>query len=365
MRVAIIHPFLFRYARGIERFTFNLTNALSASGVEMHLMTWRWRESIQIDALDPRVCVHAFPTSRYFAAKAIVPFYVVHLLRHSYDFVWIYFASYGEAEALNLVRWQRFGIVFHYPYVQVPYRYREFQRAGLDRRAARVASVSQFVADGVRESLGRESEVIHHGVDTQHFAPDPAARSRIRELLSLSADAPLLVTAAALEERKGMQWVLRALPKILCEFPETVYIVLGEGSYRTALEHTVREFGVEDHVRFLGSQADVVPFYQAADVSLILSNGEASSLAALESLACGIPVIAARQPPFDELIESSSGMLVNEMDTSQISQAVIALLGDPARCRAMGAAGRKFVFEKYAWARTAGKLIKVCMENMR
>src|ERR1051326_3870824 len=101
LRVAFIHPFLFRYARGIERYVFDLANALSAVGVEVHLVTWNWKPSIQIDEIDPRVCVHRLPTSRYFAAKAIVPFYARHLRKQQYDFVWIAFAGYGEAESLT------------------------------------------------------------------------------------------------------------------------------------------------------------------------------------------------------------------------------------------------------------------------
>ncbi len=359
LRVAIIHPFLFRYARGIERFTFNLANALSAHGVEMHLLTWRWQPPAQIDALDPRVRVHTFPTSRYYAAKAIVPFYAAHLLRHTYDFVWIYFADYGESGALTLARQQRFGVIFHYPNTQVPHRYREFQRTGLAKRAVQLVSVSRYVADGVRELLGRDSAVIHHGVDTKHFAPDPSARSRLRESLGLSADASVLLSVAALEERKGVQWVLRSLPRVLCEFRDTMYLVLGDGPYRSALEKLTRELGVEPHVRFLGARSDIAPFYQVADVSLVLARGEASSLAALESLACGVPVVAAQQPPFDELLADDYGSRVNETDENSVASAIIGLLCNPAKRKAMAEAGRERIQTDFTWERVARDYLAV------
>lgn len=357
MRIAFIHPFLFRYARGIERYTFNLANALAAQGVEVSLLTWRWQSPIQIDTLDVRVRVHTFPTARYFAAQAVVPFYVWHLLRQRYDFVWIYFADYGEAETLRFAPRQKFGIVFHYPFPQVPHRYHSFQRTGLAQRATQVVSVSRFVADGVRESLGRESVVIHHGVDALRFAPDPQARVRVRESLGLAPDAPLLVTAAALEERKGMQWVLRALPRVIERFPNVRYFVLGEGPHRAVLEQLARDLPIAAHVRFLGAQADVVPYLQAADVSLILARGEASSLSALESLACGIPVIAARQPPFDELISSEYGVMVDENDTNAVADALIDLLRDPARRARMGAAGRARVLADFTWEQVARQIL--------
>lgn len=353
MRIAFLHPFLYRYARGIERFTFNLANALARDDADVHLVTWRWPQPVEIDALDSRVQVHTLPTSRYYAAKAIVPFYVWHLLQRRYDFVWIYFAGYGEAEALNLVRWQQFGIVFHYPYSQVPHRYEEFRRSGLAQRAAQIVSVSQYVAQGVQEALGRDSVVIHHGVDTKRFCPEPTARTQVRRSLGLASSAPLLVTAAALEERKGVQWVLRALPKVLQVHPDVVYLVLGDGSYRSYLEELVQELGVERHVQFLGAQADVAPFLQAADISLILSRGEASSLTALESLACGVPVVAARRPPFDELIRSTYGVLVAEESEHEVARVIRRLLADPAMRTAMGQAGRERMIADFTWERTA------------
>jgi len=358
LRVAFISPFQFRYARGIERYTFNLANALAERGIEVHLLTWKWPQPLKIDEIDSSIRIHRLPTSRYFAAKVIVPFYVQHLSKHAYDFVWIAFAGYGEAEALTLLRRQKLGIVFHYPLAQVPHRYREFNRYGLAERAAKIVSVSQHVAEGVREFFGRESTLIHHGVDAQRFKPDEEMRRVKRKELGVG-DAPLLVTTAALEERKGIQWVLRALPKILERFPETIYLVLGGGDYRDALEQLASDLGIQSHVRFMGEQEDVTPFYQAADVSLILSRGEASSLSALESLACEVPVIAARRPPFDELIRDEYGVLVDEEDANALAGVVESLLANPAQRKAMGESGRAHVMEQFTWAKAAEEYIRV------
>jgi glycosyltransferase involved in cell wall biosynthesis len=358
VKIAFIHPFLFRYARGIERYTFNLANALAKHGLEVHLLTWTWRPELQIETLDAGIKVERLPTSRYYAAQAIVPFYAWHLKKHQYDFVWIDFAGYGEAEALALVRRQRFGIVFHYPLAQVPHRYREFQRYGLARRASKIVSVSQYVADGVHEFFGRESEIIHHGVNAERFKPDVDKRRAVRKELNVG-NAPLLVTAAALEERKGIQWVLQALPKILERFPETIYLMLGDGGYRYALERLARDLGVQSNVRFLGDQEDVTPFYQAADVSLILSRGEASSLTALESLACEVPVIAAHRRPFDELISDEYGMLVDEEDAGAVARAVERILANPEQRESRGQGGRTLVRRKFTWERAAESYIKM------
>jgi glycosyltransferase involved in cell wall biosynthesis len=351
MRIALIHPFFYRYARGIERFTANLANALTRCGVEVDVITWRWRDPIQIDSLDPRVRVRTFRTGRYFSAKVAVPYYVWQLLVSKYDFVWIFFAGYGEGEALTLVGRQSFGIVFHYPYIQVPHRYREFEHCGLSQRAAQIVSVSEYVAEGVRQAFGRTSTVIHNGVDSKRFSPNDAERERVKAELGLAAGSPVLVSMAALEERKGIQWVLRALPQAIRQFPNLTYLVLGDGPSRGQLGQLASELGIQNAVKFLGARTDIVPYYQAADLLLLLSRGEASPLAIPESMACGVPVITSRHRPFDEYVKPEWGLQVEEEDHVQVAEAIIGLLSNPRRRAEMGTAGRSRVLLDFTWER--------------
>jgi len=177
MRVAFIHPFLFRYPRGIERFLINLANALVRRGIDVHIITWRWPKPVQIGTLDPDVELHVMPTSRYYAATLMVPCYIWHLINHSYDFIWVFFAGYGEAQAITLVskfRLLTYGVILHYPLAEVPHRYRQLKRSGFAEQAHTIVSVSDFVADGVKQFLGRETVVIPSAVDANHFQPDNA-----------------------------------------------------------------------------------------------------------------------------------------------------------------------------------------------
>jgi len=359
MRVAIIHPFLFHLARGIERFTYNLANSLTQRDIEVHLLTWRWDDNVQIDTLDPRVFVHQIPTSRYYAATAVIPFYFLDLVSQHYDFVWIFFAGYGEAEALTLARRQKFGIILQYPYALVPHRYREFQRYGLAQRAAQIVSVSQFVADGAQQAFDRKSIVIPNGVDTGHFQPYLALRRDQRLTLGFDESDQVLVTVAALEERKGVQRVINALPLVLSHNPHTKYLVVGEGSYRPQLETQIRNSGLEQVVKLIGATDDIFPYYNIADVFLLLAYGEALAIAPLEAMAMRLPVIVANQPPFDELIEPAYGLRVDEADVHAVSDVIVGLLNDPGRRRAMGEAGREKILKDFTWGRVGEQYIQL------
>jgi glycosyltransferase involved in cell wall biosynthesis len=334
-----------------------ISRALIDNGVRVSMLTWRWPQPVTWPELDPRVNIWALPTARYYAARFIVPFYVAHLWRHRYDMVYIHFADYGEAAALNtlhlLRRPQTYSIVFHFPYSQVPHRYETLASSNLVACADTLIAVSDFVAREAQAFLSRSCAVIPHGVDTKVFQPDRSRRSAVRAELDVSPEAPMLLTVAALEERKGVQWVLRVLPLIMNEVPDVVYVAIGDGPYRPRLEGLANELGITDQVRFLSARADVARYYQAADLMVILSKGEASSLVSLEAMACELPVIASMHPPFDELIAPEWGCQVDEMDTQGLADTVTTLFSDPERRRCMGQAGRAHVMKRHTWDRVA------------
>lgn len=363
MRLAFIHPFFFRLSRGIERYTVQLASALARSGNEVSILTWSWKPPINWPGLDHSVHVHAFPVGRYFAAKTAVPFYSGHLQRSRYDHVILHFADYGEAGTIHLLR--RLGreipysIVLHFPYSQVPLRYESFVRSGLASGAREIIAVSSFVAGEAKAVFSRECKVISHGVDQEIFKPDAAVRSLFRKQLGLSNNAPVLLSVAALEERKGIQWMLKALPEVLSVEPETVYLVVGAGAYESVLRELARNLKIESQVRFEGATHAVARYYQCADIKVILSKGEASSMVALEALASGVPVLTSCHPPFDELIRPEWGLQVDETNPDQIADQVVKLIQNPLLRRSLGDAGRAHVLADHSWSAIADQYLQV------
>jgi glycosyltransferase involved in cell wall biosynthesis len=361
MRIAFIHPFLFRFPRGIERFLFRLANALARCGVEVEILTWRWPAPVVIDDLDPAVRLRVLPAPRYFAAKCIAPLYAYHLLRRSYDFVWIFFAGYGEAEALSLASLARelpYGVSLHYPFNLVPHRYREFRRLGCIRNARRIVSTSRYVAEGARRAFGRGSDIIRTGVDTSLFRHGPEEREAARRTLGLRPDDSVVLTVAALEGRKGIHHVLNALPEVRKARPRLKYLVVGEGPARAELQARVSQLGLDEVVRLAGSTANVLPYYQAADVFALLSHGEAAPIAPLEAMAAELPLVVARQPPFDEIVGEGCGVLVAEDKPAEVAREIGLFLSEGGRGRAAGEAGRRRVCREFTWERIARQYLE-------
>ena len=354
MKVAFINPFQLRFPRGIERYVWELANQFAGPpySVETHVLTRNQPNPVDWGTSPANLRIRRVPYFRYYGKYLAIPFYLYWLARERYDWVFLSFASYGEAEALALlrrIRQQRYCIVFHFPHDLVPHRYKEFTRRGIAARADRLVAVSHHVAEGVSDYYQRECAVIGNGVDPEVFRPSDKTRTMIREQMGVSGQGPILVTLAALEERKGVQWIIRAIPHLLGEFPDLQFWVLGEGSYRSALEDMIRQHDLSAQVRLLGSQADVIPYLTAADMGCLLSYGEAFPITLLEYMATQLPIVASRHPPFPELIQPDAGLMVDEKDSHAVADAIRSLWRDPEKVSRMGLAGRARILQNHTW----------------
>ena len=162
------------------------------------------------------------------------------------------------------------------------------------RGAAAVISVSSRMADEALKlgADGRRLHVITNGVDLDHFRPRD--RADCRRQLGLPEGGRLLVTVAHLGARKGHHEMIRALARL----PEDVSLVIvggeAQGGTTGQLREIARSLGVGDRLILPGSQPyDRIPLYfGAANGSVLASYREGCPNAVLESLACGIPVVA-------------------------------------------------------------------------
>ena len=255
----------------------------------------------------------------------------------------------------------------------------ERHRASSMRGCDGMFPVSGFTGGVLREQ-GVPPERIH--VATNGTYPE---RFRLDESLEELAawrqgaglgDGPLLVTVCRLVERKGIDLVLRAMPEVLRAFPEARYAVVGGGPEREALEALAGELGVADRVVFMGrvSDRDLLRSLHAADLFVMPArvaeremgpwikglSFEGFGLVFREANACGTPAIGARTGGVPDAIRDGvNGLLIDEDDLSGLEGAILELLGDPARAKAMGEAGRRIVETEGTWAQVAESMLAV------
>ncbi|HXF36883.1 MAG TPA: glycosyltransferase family 4 protein [Actinomycetota bacterium] len=232
-------------------------------------------------------------------------------------------------------------------------------------RAARVVvmcgrSVARVVRTAVPERV--PVSVLTPGVDVERFRPDlPTADLRARFGLG---DRPTVVCVSRLVRRKGQDVLIRAMPRIRERVPGAALVIVGDGPDRPRLEALARRTGEGIVLAGEVAEPDLPRSYALGDVFAMPCRSrlaglevEGFGLVFLEAAACGRPVVAGDSGGAREaLVDGATGLLVDGRDVGGVADAVAGLLADPARARAMGAAGRERVERSFTWPRIAERL---------
>ena len=204
-----------------------------------------------------------------------------------------------------------------------------------------------LIAGGVDQ---RTVRTIYSGIDRVRSGAEMLERTTIYRSAGLPNEAVLLGTVAHLFPRKGYDVMLKALPSIIRTLPAVHYVVIGtgDGSYEQRLRELSAELGISDHVHFVGFQQDVNPFLEAMSLYVHPARMEGFGIAVVEALAAGKAVVATNVGGLPEVVEEGeTGLLVAPDDPQALTAAVLSLLRDDGRRRAMGERAVKWVRERF------------------
>lgn len=223
----------------------------------------------------------------------------------------------------------------------------------------RIVAVSREIAEVFHRVHGVPRDrivLVPNGVDTALFTPEAAAarRAEARAALGLAPGALALLMLAGNFRLKGVQHAIAALARCAAEAPEMMLLVAGAGPI-AEFEAIAQRSGVADRVRFLGLRDDVPGLLGAADVFVHPTAHDACSLATIEAMAAGLPVVTTRRNgAADGMTDGREGFVLPGPDATALAGALLALR-DPARRAEMGAAAR-ILAERHDFARSVDRL---------
>ncbi len=212
----------------------------------------------------------------------------------------------------------------------------------VDRVIAVSAAAANFLVE--RKGIHRDQiEVIANGRDLSIFTPiSTEIRSRKRRELGIPEDAPVLGVIGRLEEQKGHEYLLEAMPRILQDRPGVRLLLLGDGALRQRLHTQAKALGIDSSVVFAGFQNPVAPYVGASDIVVLPSLYEGLPLAAIEAAAMGKAVIASDIGGMDEVVvDGETGILVPPANAETLADAALRLLREPALAQRFGNAALK------------------------
>ena len=210
--------------------------------------------------------------------------------------------------------------------------------------------------------------LIPNGVDLAELdaLTSPALTGEVRARYRLGESPLTLVSVARLERNKGLHDGLAALAALHDLLPTGWrWLIVGRGSEEAALRAAIAGVGLGANVALVGalSDAEVQSLLAAADLALIPSRYEGSSLTALEALTRGLPIVATAVGGLpDKVIPGATGFLAPTADPGALAAALYAALTDRAAWPALGASGRRLVAERFSWDALAAQYLDLYRE---
>ena len=205
------------------------------------------------------------------------------------------------------------------------------------------------------------------GIDTEHFAPK-SARGDLIEKYRLDGRR-VIVSVGRLVHRKGQDELVKAMPKILEQFPDAILLFVGEGPIKQMLFNSAKQLGVLPKVVFTGrvSHHDLPDYICLGEIFAMPVRSRFSGLEVeglgivyLEASACGLPVIVGNSGgAVDAVLDKKTGLLVDGTKSDEIADAICELLANPERAKQMGAAGRDWVINNWQLSSWSEKFNKV------
>ncbi len=203
--------------------------------------------------------------------------------------------------------------------------------------------ISRGVADAMRASGIAEERLalVPSGIDLAAVRADGEAPApALREWLRLPAEAEIVGTVASLAPHKNHALLLEAVPAVLARRPNAVFVWLGEGECRSALERRRAELGLESRVLMPGFRADVRAQLKQFDLFVLSSYLEGLCTSLLDSQALGVPIVATAVGGVPEVVSDGiSGRLVRALEPAPLAEAIAAALERPEDRRAWAAGG--------------------------
>jgi glycosyltransferase involved in cell wall biosynthesis len=216
------------------------------------------------------------------------------------------------------------------------------------------------VSNEVRQSIIRQIGPIHDKIYTISNAVDirpfqkRGDKAALCNALGITPHSRLIATVGRLTEQKGHHYLIDAAQSIVASFPGTHFLFIGEGELSEELQCQVRQNRLSDNIHFLGLRDDVPDLLAAVDLFVLPSLWEGMSVALLEAMAAGKPIVATTvSGNLQAIAHGQTGLLVPPGDSRALANAVCQLLSNVAQAQAMGRKAQQVVTSTFSAQRQA------------
>ncbi|NQT30635.1 MAG: glycosyltransferase family 4 protein [Candidatus Saganbacteria bacterium] len=383
MKIAMLVPFFYPHTGGTEKYVKDLSIALTRAGHEVTVITTNLpadKKAKHEEEMNGFKVIR-LPAINMFSYLPVTKKKFKLGMLKGFDLVHCHVPSFGFLrEVVDKVA-QPIVVTYHcdvtvsekYSGVAVP----GFFVKGVEHSSnvyARMLLKHADVVYNTTQTYAETSPVLKHMKGIRHI-PIGIFHDHIDEMqkkigLSEKDKNPRqILWLGRMAGNKGCDYMVKAMPKILAQFPDTKLVICGDGEERAHINSLIDKFGIRDSIEMYG----IVDFEKLVELfykSLVyvfpsINRLEAFGIVQLEAMANYTAVISSDIPGPNAVMEiGETGLLVPKQDPEAISDAVNSMLGDPERAIEMGKAGRRLVETKYDWKNIAQQVVDLYKEAL-
>lgn len=190
--------------------------------------------------------------------------------------------------------------------------------------------------------------VVHSVADAKKYQKK-GSEAKVRAEFGLDKNANVIAVIAQLIERKGHRFLFQAAPKILEVFPNTHFLVLGEGRLENDLRQLAASLGIRDKVIFAGFRNNIGELLSITTILVHPATMEGFANCVLQAMAAEVPAVVTEVGGMPESVKDGvNGIVIPPRDVEALANSVIKLLGDPELRAKMGSEGKRIVEEQFS-----------------
>ncbi len=215
-------------------------------------------------------------------------------------------------------------------------------------------------------SARKDIKIVPIGVNPDFFKKSSCNKDALKKRIKI--DGKVVLFVGRLIDWKGIDYLIKAAPKVIKRFPKARIMLVGSGPRKNCLVKLTRDLNLENNVVFIEQvpQDELLKYYYLADIfvlpSIVNEEGETEGLGVvlLEAMACGVPVVGSGVGGIPDIIKDhETGLIAGQKDPDSLAEKIIKLLSNDRLREKIIKNGKKLIEEKYSWEIIADKFINI------
>ena len=228
------------------------------------------------------------------------------------------------------------------------------------------------VSDSLKQILIKSRRIsahqivrIYNGIELDQYHPD-AGYVNLRKGWGIPQNVPLIGAIGRMVWQKGFKYLIEAIPAIVLNVPEAMFLFVGDGPLKKELEDLAESLKVKEKIIFTGFRSDIKDILSAVDLLVVPSLQEGFPMITLEAMAMAKPIVATKIDGITEQItDGVNGILVPPKDPFALAKAAIRVLNDKKLATTIGLSARKRVEQEFSVEKMVAETEKVYLSLLR